>query len=259
MTYTTRPAAPTDYAPFIALFGELGVPDPIPTLPAFEALLPQVIVATDASGVVGYACWRMYGTLAHVVNVVSARALRGRGIGHALMHALREAVVGEGATRWYLNVKQDNVAAIHLYEAHGLAFDGDAWTLEAGWSMRERLPPSPPAEVVTPSLDEVAAIGLVPDQLAVLVQRGRILIGLAQDRLVACAAFDPRFPGAYPFAAREPAYARALLDALYPHREPRHSDLVRVSIDHDEALVNLLLGAGATLTFKLWRMHGALA
>ncbi len=258
MNCSTRTAEPTDYAHFVALFAELGVPDPTPPPAAFEAMLPDLIVATSGDEVVGYASWRTYGSLAHIVNVVTAPARRGHGVGHTLMAALAARVVAGGATRWYLNVKRDNVAAIRLYERHGLTLEGPAWALEYQWSLRDTLPLSPPSRVVTPSVDAVLPLGVVPAHLAAMAARGRVILGLERDELVACAAFDPRYPGVYPFAARAPEYARALLDALFAHRDPRHGDLIRIALDHDEALAQLLIDHGATLTFALWRMHGAL-
>lgn len=258
MTLSIRTATADDYGAFVVLFAELGVPDPTPTLAAFEGMLPDLIVASIGDEVVGYASWRSYGTLVHVVNVVSAATRRGQGVGHALMVALRERVIAAGATRWYLNVKRDNVAAIRLYERHGMTIEGPAWALEYRWSLRESLPASPPSVVVTPSFEGAATLRVVPTHLAALAARGRLVVGLEREGLAACAAFDPRYPGAYPFATRAPEYARALLDALFPHRDPAHGDLVRIALDHDEALVRLLLDHGATLSFALWRMHAAL-
>lgn len=265
--WSTRTATPGDYPAFTRLFAELRVPDPIPSPTVFQLMLPNLIVATAGDEVVGYASWRTYGALVHVVNVVSAPERRGQGVGHALMAGIRERVIAAHATRWYLNVKRDNAAAMALYERHGMTIEGPAWALEYRWSLRENLPHSPPARVVTPNLNEVdegdaedkiGALGIVPDHLAAMAARGRIVLGLETDTLVACTAFDPHYPGAYPFAMRSPAHARALLDAIYPHRDPTHGDLVRIALDHDEALANLLLDHGATLSFALWRMQGSL-
>lgn len=263
MTFTTRPATASDYASFEALFGELGVPDPTPSATAFEAMLPRVVVAEHEGRVVGYAIWRIYGGLAHIVNVVAAPDVRGRGVGRALMDALRDGIRADGVRRWYLNVKRDNVPAIALYRAFGFEDAGPVWATEGTWSMVARLPaPTITTRVDTRAEpDELVALGLYPDQIAFLRERGRLIRGLRDDdgALVAFAVFDPHYPGAYPFAARDVPLARALLEALAPHADPAQGDLVRVAVESDHALAEALVAVGAKFLFPLERMHGDIA
>jgi len=265
MTFTTRVATPADHAAFVRLFAELAVPDPVPDAAAFAAMLPRLVVATRADGggdVVGYASWRLYGDLAHVVNVVTAPSARGRRVGQALMDAVRAGVQAEGARRWYLNVKVDNTPAIRLYTRCGFVVVTSVWAIEGTWSMRSALPTPPFGTRADAEVDaaELLALGLLPAQIGFLRERGRVALGLrdAAGVLVAFAALDPGFPGAYPFAARAPSYARALLDALAPHADPGHGDLMRLALEGDRALADALVAAGARLLFPLVRMQAEL-
>jgi hypothetical protein len=68
--------------------------------------------------------------------------------------------------------------------------------------------------------------------------------------------FSPDFPGAYPFCALDAAAARALLfdaEQRVPHAP--HYGLV---VEGNEPLVQALLGAGATLRFRMLQMEGPL-
>lgn len=263
MTFATRVALPADHPSLVALFAELGVPDPVPDRAAFEAMLPRLVVATDGSRVVGYASWRIYDDVAHVVNVVTAPDMRGKGVGQTLMDAVRVGARRDGARDWYLNVKIDNAAAIRLYERCGLSAGNPAWAIEGAWSIRANLPAPNFATRVDDRAEahELKALGLLPAMITALGARGRVLVGLRDPdgTLVAFAAFDPLYPGAYPFVARDVGLARALLDALYPHRDARHGELVRVALESDRRLADALVAAGGRLLFALVRMHGPLS
>ena len=82
MGLTVRDATPADYPTYVRLFPALAVPDPVLTSEAFEAeMLPPVVVVEDGANAVGYASFRVYGTLAHVVHVVVDASARGGGAG----------------------------------------------------------------------------------------------------------------------------------------------------------------------------------
>src|SRR5262245_35991911 len=135
MSLALRPGRPDDYPLFASLFTHLGVPEGPPAAARFEdVMLPRVLIATDGDEGVGYAFWQVYGELAHVVNVVVAEAARDRGVGRALMDGVREACRNEGCTRWYLNVKQDNLPAIALYRRCGMHPNGEMWSVRLPWS-----------------------------------------------------------------------------------------------------------------------------
>src|SRR5688572_1068491 len=111
------PAAPGDYETFLDLFEELATGDPPPPRAQFEqVIVPSTLVARSSEGdVLGYVFSQVFGELAYVRHLVSAPTARRTGVGRALMTAARERARAEGASRWQLNVKIHNVAAIRLY------------------------------------------------------------------------------------------------------------------------------------------------
>ncbi|HSN26046.1 MAG TPA: GNAT family N-acetyltransferase, partial [Kofleriaceae bacterium] len=130
-----RPARADDYDAYVALFGELGVPDPVPTRERFaEAQVPVMSVAEDGGAIVGYVTWRPYGPVAHVVQLAVDRGRRGQRIGEQLLEHVRGAARAAGCERWYLNVKRDNAPALRLYERVGLRFELEATAMKLAWA-----------------------------------------------------------------------------------------------------------------------------
>lgn len=271
--WATRRATAADHAAVQRLFADLGVPDPAPDAADFaQRMLPRVIAACDGDEVVGYAHWRIYGRTAHVVHVVTAPHVRGRGVGRALMDATREAVTaGEGCTRWYLNVKRDNAPARRLYEQYGMTVERELWAIEIAWARIDQIDQigqiagdPPPAAAYTPGPDEDAAIAarfeLPPERLASLRARpGTHAIALRRGgELAAFAAFDPKFPGAAVFYTASVGLARPLLDACRAHADLTQFDFVRLVVDRDRALVAALVAAGAEVTLELFQMGASL-
>lgn len=267
MSTTMRLGTKADFGAVVGLFGELGVHDPPPSQAAFEAvMLPRVIVAeahdSGVARVVGYAAWRCYGATQHVVHVVVDPTARGRRIGRGLMEALRGVAKVEGCTRWFLNVKCENAAALALYRRVGMAIERPAWALTFAWSGVARLdgeacPGFVPDGTGDAVLAERAAIEV--ERLAQMRAQGRVMIalGTAQDP-VGLAVFDPRYPGAFPFWTARPTLMRPLLEALVPQRDEAFGDLVRLTLERDERAVEMLVAAGADVSFALWRMGAAL-
>lgn len=276
MRVRPRPAVPGDYATFVRLFAELAVPDPVPSPTAFEAMQPGLLMyQADDGAVVAYTLHYMYGRLAHLGHIVVAPEARGHGVGAAVMSEVAAVVRAAGATCWFLNVKQDNVAALRVYERAGMRREHPAWALDFAWSRVARLPEPAPVRtsrlVATPltAADDAVAATLTkqaPERLALMRERGRVMLALrepsrddrvaAGETLVACAAFDPKYPGIYPIAVARPGLERPLLEALRAHADPAHGDLVRITLDADEALVDRLVAAGAKVSFALWRLVG---
>jgi GNAT superfamily N-acetyltransferase len=271
--WATRRATDDDHAAVLQLFAELGVPDPPPDAAGFaQHMLPRLLVACgDGGEVVGYAHWRIYGRTAHVVHLVAAPHVRGRGLGRALMDAVREAVAAEGCTRWYLNVKRDNAPARRLYEQCGMAIERDLWVLKIGWAQLDALAgDGAAAAAYAPGADEDAEIAarfaLERERLASLRARpGTKVIALrgggggGGGEIAAYAAFDPQFPSAAVFCASEVSLARPLLDACQAHADLARFDFVRLVVDSDRALVAALVAAGAEITFEILQMGGVLA
>jgi GNAT superfamily N-acetyltransferase len=257
-----RPATSDDHAVFARLFPELGVSDPLPTPEQFAArMVPRMVVLEDAGGAVGYAFWQVYGRTAHVVQVVVDPRARGRGAGRALMQEVRRRVAGEGCTRWYLNVKQDNGAAMRLYERCGLAIEQQGWAVRIRWAQLAALTGPRDAVLFTPAPaddpDVAALLGIDVERVVLLRAReGVVLRALREgEGLVAFGAFDPAFPGVYPVRVARPELAGALFDGF---RAQARTDDVNVFVEGDRGLFEALSRAGAQLSHALYRMGAAL-
>ena len=102
----------------------------------------RVLVAVDASGLLGKAVmfFRRNSGVARLYSIAVADHARGRGLGEALLHAVERASREAGCDRLRLEVRQDNAAAMRLYERlgyrrfaarHAYYEDGaDAWRYE---------------------------------------------------------------------------------------------------------------------------------
>ncbi|MFN7133130.1 MAG: hypothetical protein ACK4N5_13710, partial [Myxococcales bacterium] len=71
------------------------------------------------------------------------------------------------------------------------------------------------------------------------------------------AAFNPAFPGAFPFRVGRPEHARALMQAIRPHA-PADVPHVQVVVENAPELRALLLGAGAELRMEFVHFEGEL-
>ncbi|MCA9519093.1 MAG: GNAT family N-acetyltransferase [Myxococcales bacterium] len=262
-----RLAARGDYGACARLFLELRVPDPVFSTEIWETMmLPSVVVAEPEGGgdVVGYALWRMYGDVAHVMHVAVAPEARGHGVGRALVEAVRAELSGV-ASRWYLNVKQDNAPAIRLYERVGFAVEVESTSFWMPWERLRELPLEIGVGSRPATADEdagvAAALGLAEERVRFSRERPGYLCDVlvtGSGAILGFSAFDPSYNGAYPFAVARPALARALLDALRPHARPEH-DGVNIAVEDDRALADTFRAAGARVNFELYRMGAALA
>lgn len=115
--------------PVVARLGELVDPS---ELPGFVAFLDGRRAGLASYAVRGEEC-----------ELVMIRSLReGRGVGRALLDAVRDAAVRTGCTRLWLITTNDNLRALELYQRWGMeiiAFHRDAVT-----EARRRLKPSIP-------------------------------------------------------------------------------------------------------------------
>jgi ribosomal protein S18 acetylase RimI-like enzyme len=115
--------------PVVARLGELI--DPI-ELPGFIALLGGERAGLASYAVRGDAC-----------ELVTIRSLcPGRGVGRALLDAVRDAAVGAGCTRLWLITTNDNLRALELYQRWGMEIV--AFHRHAVTEARRRLKPSIP-------------------------------------------------------------------------------------------------------------------
>jgi len=261
---SVRDGTLADHPVIARLFLELGVPDPVPTAEQLAStMLPRVVVATDGADVIGYAHYRSYGPTAHVAHVVTDPRARGRGVGQALLAAVRARAVAEGCVRWFLNVKKENAPARRLYDRAGLRVEHEAWPLRAEWSSLLALEGARGAVAsavsATATDDERLAERFGVDAGRVALARARpgvvVLVLSEQGSPCAFAAFDPAFPGVYPLAVARLDLARPLFDALHPHARHPH---VYVTVERDRALADCLRGAGAVLLFEILRMGAPL-
>jgi len=256
-----RPATAADYAAYARLFPELGVDDPLPSAQHFaDALVGRSIVAVDGDDVVGFALFEQLAEVGYIRNVIAAPAARRRGVGLALMTAMRERFVA--ATSWCLNVKAGNAAAIALYERCGLraAYRSCALRLPSGVALAE---PAPGVELVPVPAEHDAvvepAMRLLRGQLAsARTKPNRQVLQLVNgDELLGVVVFSPAIPGAFPCRLSDPAFASTLLARLRL-LAPADATYLQVGIENDDALRAAILELGAFVQLEIMHMRGAL-
>ncbi|MEP6483750.1 MAG: GNAT family N-acetyltransferase [Rudaea sp.] len=101
-----------------------------------------VLVAESAGNLCGSAMifFRRNSSSARLYSIAVSRDVRGQGVGERLIDAVERAAAERGSTRLRLEVRQDNPAAIRLYEKRGYSRTGaiigfyedgaDAWRYE---------------------------------------------------------------------------------------------------------------------------------
>jgi [ribosomal protein S18]-alanine N-acetyltransferase len=84
------------------------------------------LAAVDGRTVLGYLVCSRYDVVWHLMNVAVDPDLQGRGIGSALIARLFDEVDGDSGTtsRYTLEVRRSNAAAIRLYERFGFRAAG---------------------------------------------------------------------------------------------------------------------------------------
>jgi ribosomal protein S18 acetylase RimI-like enzyme len=258
MTVEIRPARDADYADFERLFGELAIPDPLPSAERFTAaIVPVMSVATIDDRVIGFVTWRRYAELAHVMQLAVDRHVRGQRIGQRLLEHARDAARTAGCTRWYLNVKRDNTSAIRLYERCGLAFELESTVVKLDWARISRV--AGVAEQLSTAEEdaEIAARFDVPlARLQMFRARPTFrMITLRDDAgaLVGFAPFDPTFPGTPMLHTAHVDLAPMLVEAIRHHADPRF-DFVRLCVEGNRALTNALIALGGEVVFEILRL-----
>lgn len=264
-----RRADASDHGAFCALFPELGVDDPTPSPERFAAeIAPRMLLAERPAGrVVGYALYDVLEGLAYVRHLVTGHETRRSGIGRALLRAVADDAVARGATRWVLNVKPDNVAAIALYASLGFRPTYRVHAVHLAWQDALTAARAAPADVeispLGPGADgEVeAAMTLLPGHLGATRALGGRTMLVARDRasgaIAGVSVYDPGFPSTYPFKASSPAVAFALLAATRPHAPADH-DGVHMKLDDLEAVKDAVLAAGGRLRLEVVNLEAPL-
>lgn len=265
MPLHTRPASPADYPDFARLFRELGVDDKTPDRATWATHQAPGTLFHELEGkVVAYTYFQVLHALAYVRHVVVDPAARGQGRGYEVMRALASHLRALGCRRWCLNVAPSNEPALRLYRGLGMRTAYRSTALRFDWDLLARLPEAYKMSLGTCLIDPVddaaieAAFALPDGQLADLRARpGQLLLRLDDpDHALGFAAFDPQFPGAFPFRVARPALAGPLLRALQQHALP--DSFMQLVIEDDEPLSARLLAAGARLRLELLHLRGEL-
>jgi GNAT superfamily N-acetyltransferase len=261
-----RPARPDDYRVFTRLSPELHVNDPIPSLERWTAdIAPTTLIAEREARPVGYGFFQVLHGIGYVRNVVSAPEARRTGVGRALMAAMAAHFRAHGARAWCLNVKPTNLPAVRLYESLGMKLMHASAALRLSWDKLDDLPADPPNALVTmiaqsDDAELEPALGLPSGLLADYRNKRRILLQVrhaaTRDPLGA-AAFDPAFPGAFPFCVRKPEHAALLLRAMRVHALSEH-DWVQLVIENHPELIELIKAAGASIHLEFVHYRGNL-
>ncbi len=259
------PASREHYAEFRRFFAGLELDDPVPDIGRWSAeIAPWAFFLAEGEKLVGYAFSEVYGDLGYVRHVVTSSDARRRGVGLALMRELAARFRAAGATRWGLNVKRDNRAAIALYARCGMYLEYATHVLRFDWAALPRLPRTAKpllARIVDTDHDrDVEAAFRLPDGKVARLRgmRGNVLMQLIErEAPIAFARFDPAFPGCFPFKVQTPDLVRQLLEALAPHA--REGDpWIQMVVEDDEATAALLLACGAHETLEIVHMGGVI-
>lgn len=264
---TIRPADSQDYESFALLFPELETGDRVPSAQRFCDELAKSSIIVERNGhTLGYAYFQLLGTTGYIRNVVVAKEARGRGVGAALMEALRGLFRERGARTWELNVKPDNQAALRLYERCGMRLQHRATALSVQWKLAETLPRpqlAVTARLVAPEDDSgfERALRLLDGQLqGGRALPGRMIVGLYKDlddAPAGVALFDPGFPGASPFRVLHRSLVGTLLAGLKAQAQPQEEQL-GLFIENDAEAVAVLVAAGAIVRLEALHYHGVL-
>jgi ribosomal-protein-alanine N-acetyltransferase len=91
---------------------------------AFGAETVSIFAAMEDDTLLGYACLLVIAPEGELMNIAVDDCYRGRGIGSALMEAVLGRAADRGAESVYLEVRDSNAPARHLYEKHGFEILG---------------------------------------------------------------------------------------------------------------------------------------
>ncbi len=261
MSGAFRPARsnPSDYEAYARLFLELAVPDPIPSRERYdEEIAPQSFVAERDGAIVGWMLTVTLENVGYVRQLMVDSGHRRGGLGRALMLEAARRFDEQGCDDWCLNVKPDNVAALGLYRALGMEQRYTSVAVRLSLGARHGLSASEDCHVA-PLTDEErgpveAALHIPPGLLGRLTGGGRLhLVCHEAGQPVGLAAFDPAFPGCFPFRTNAPRHARALLDAL----AAEVGDItLQVVLEDQPAVVAALEAAGATRVLDFVHLRG---
>ena len=249
-----------DYEPFVRLFAELRVPESPPPKDQWErVMMPRTRVAERRGEVHGYVYTQTFQTTGYLRHIVVDPTVRGQRLGHLLMADAAQHLVNSGCTGWCLNVKPDNVPARALYTSVGMKHAYDSASFEIAWATVLNQRVDPLSRVVSVAADvsgEVEAqFGLPAGQLVEAERLGRIVRAVRkEDEWAGLAAFDPLFPGSFPFHARDVRTACTLLQGLFAYARKTDS-VIHFVVENHQALAQEMqaIGARPLMRFEHWR------
>ena len=195
----------------------------------------------------------------YVRHVVVAPDARRRGVARALLDAFADQLRASGRSRWHLNVRPENTAAVALYRGLGMEIEHESVALDFTWSWVQDLPGTrASAKAREPNPHELDALsgrfGIAPGVLARgLRSPASHLRVLGRDEPTALCTFDPTFPGCFPFRARSFDAAVALLRAIEPLAT---QGAMRVVVEDDASLHAAFVAAGAREHLRFVHMAG---
>lgn len=261
-----RSATPADYAAFARLFLELGVREPPPPADVWASeLLPRTWFHEGPEGPRAYVTADVMGDLGYVVQLVVDASARRQGLGRQMMQEVAAHFRARGCTRWGLNVKRDNTAALALYGSLGMKPLREAVTLVVSQAQGEALSAAPGGLQVVPVVEAewvplTAAWQLMPEKLA----RFSKFASHQLLRLDSPAAPEPlrlgmmdlrQGGGLFPFFAATPGHARALLEDAFRRSGVQE---LSVTVTDNVPLVEVLRAAGAGTAMETYQLQGPL-
>ena len=264
MKVTVRPASAEDRLLYVRLLPELGVDDPPPDEERWaRELQPWTLVAERGGEAVGVCTWVRLEGSGHVRTLIVDPHERRTGAGRALLGVVAEKLRAAGCTSWALNVKPENVAAVTLYSSLGFKRAYGSVAMRFEWATVERLPAGPAVQArpVTPHDDPALErlFSLPAGQVQGLRASQRVLLTLVDEagRVAALSAYNPNYPGAFPFRVGDPLMARALLQTMRPYALPG-AEWTGLVVENDDGLVALLRAHGASVRMNIDHYVGAL-
>lgn len=89
-----------------------------------ESKNSKYIIAKEGNEIVGFAGIKIVMEQADVMNIVTKKSFRNKGVGSLLLKNLIEICKGLNVTSIMLEVNENNLPAIHLYESFGFKILG---------------------------------------------------------------------------------------------------------------------------------------
>ena len=266
-TVSLRPARSDDHEFVARLFMEMRTGDDPPSEMRWaDYKLEEWTIAEVDGEPAGYMWFQVMATEGHVRQIVVDPAFQRRGIARKLMMLGAERTRGAGLDQWSLNVIAKNTPAVKLYESLGMSYRYDSVTYRFVWSLLEQIPfPEMVLDTVPVKPEEFEEIertfeltpGILAERATVPSVMVKRLLNLQDptDITMAVAAFDRDFPGCYPFRAKDPRHALAMLRGL---RVDGWKPMMGVVVENDPALDAFFAQIGARVQLRFVHYHGPL-